>query len=32
VLPRRRLDVSRLEAVLQDPIACRQLLDQALKG
>jgi DNA-binding transcriptional MerR regulator len=28
----RLLDVSRLEAVLQDLIACRQLLDQALKG
>jgi DNA-binding transcriptional MerR regulator len=28
----RTLDVTRLEGVLQDLIACRQLLDQALKG
>jgi DNA-binding transcriptional MerR regulator len=28
----RSLDVTRLESVLQDLIACRQLLDQALKG
>jgi DNA-binding transcriptional MerR regulator len=28
----RLLDVARLEAVLQDLVACRQLLDQALKG
>jgi len=28
----RSLDVARLESVLQDLIACRQLLDQALKG
>ena len=28
----RPLDVARLEGVLQDLIACRQLLDQALKG
>jgi len=28
----RPLDVARLESVLQDLIACRQLLDQALKG
>jgi DNA-binding transcriptional MerR regulator len=28
----RALDVTRLESVLQDLIACRQLLDQALKG
>ena len=28
----RPLDVTRLESVLQDLIACRQLLDQALKG
>jgi DNA-binding transcriptional MerR regulator len=27
----RSLDVARLEAVLQDLVACRQLLDQALK-
>ena len=27
----RPLDVARLEAVLQDLIACRQLLDSALK-
>ena len=27
----RPLDVERLESVLQDLIACRQLLDQALK-
>jgi DNA-binding transcriptional MerR regulator len=27
----RPLDVARLEAVLQDLVACRQLLDQALK-
>jgi DNA-binding transcriptional MerR regulator len=29
--PTRPLDVARLEAVLQDLIACRQLLDSALK-
>jgi DNA-binding transcriptional MerR regulator len=29
--PARPLDVARLQAVLQDLIACRQLLDQALK-
>ena len=28
----RALDAERLETVLQDLIACRQLLDQALKG
>jgi DNA-binding transcriptional MerR regulator len=28
----RLLDVARLEAVLKDLVACRQLLDQALKG
>jgi len=28
----RPLEVARLESVLQDLIACRQLLDQALKG
>jgi hypothetical protein len=28
----RPLDVVRLESVLQDLIACRQLLDSALKG
>jgi DNA-binding transcriptional MerR regulator len=28
----RLLDVARLETVLQDLVACRQLLDQALKG
>jgi DNA-binding transcriptional MerR regulator len=28
----RLLDTARLEAVLQDLIACRQLLDQVLKG
>ena len=28
----RLLDVARLESVLEDLIACRQLLDQALKG
>ncbi len=28
----RSLDITRLESVLQDLIACRQLLDQALKG
>ena len=28
----RPLDITRLESVLQDLIACRQLLDQALKG
>ena len=27
----RKLDLARLEAVLQDLVACRQLLDQALK-
>ena len=28
----RLLDTVRLEAVVQDLIACRQLLDQVLKG
>ena len=28
----RPLEIARLESVLQDLIACRQLLDQALKG
>jgi hypothetical protein len=27
----RKFDIARLEAVLQDLIACRQLLDGALK-
>jgi DNA-binding transcriptional MerR regulator len=30
--PARLLDTARLESVLQDLIACRQLLDSALKG
>ena len=29
--PARPLDVARLQGVLQDLIACRQLLDRALK-
>ena len=30
-VPAHPLDVARLEGVLQDLIACRQLLDRALK-
>jgi DNA-binding transcriptional MerR regulator len=32
VAPARPLDIARLESVLRDLVACRQLLDSALKG